>query len=427
MKKLAAFALALLMAHPALAAKRVTVAQLDQTLAAANAAHRPDADLARQLGEIELNERLTDTTLNRLATRLTLGPRTALALQMLAYQSAFLAPPASELPANPSPDAATQQRMMDAARNYVIQTVPHLVNFFVTRTTSHFDDTPQVLVAGNWPVRAGLHPVGTTTLESTFRDGQESQQLLPPSTRQPQTEAGLHSWGEFGPALAVVLTDTIKGKIAFSHWEETPSGPAAVYRYAVPKSASHYVVNYCCLLDDPSVSRRMATGAALVTPDPLLVPPAENTSSHAFREMPGYHGSLAIDPASGAVLRITIEAELNGSDPLTRAATLIEYGSVSIGNQSFICPVRALALSTQDAPAHPQAAASPGDWGNALARPASGPSLLLNETRFTDYHRLAATARIVPGNSNAARQQNAEPEAPATAPENKAPSPAPRQ
>jgi hypothetical protein len=426
MKKLAAFALALLMAHPAFAAKRVTVAQLDQTLVAASAAHRPDADIARQLGDLELTERLTNAALNQLATRFTPGPRTALALQMLADQSAFLDPPASEFPATAQPDAATQQRMMDAARSYVIQTVPHLVNFFVTRTTSHFEDTPQVLVAGEWPIRAGLHRVATTTLESTFRDGQESQQPLPPSTRQPQQETGLHSWGEFGPALAVVLTDTVKGKISFSHWEETPAGLAAVYSYRVPKSASHYVVNYCCLLDDPSVSRRMATGAALVTPDPLLVPPAENTSSHAFREMPGYHGSLAIDPASGAVLRITIEAELNGSDPLTRAATLIEYGSVSIGNQSFICPVRALALSTQDAPAHPQAAASPGDWGNALSHPASGPSLLLNETRFTDYHRLAATSRIVPGSGSATGQQNAEPEAPATAPDNKAPSPTPR-
>jgi len=34
--------------------------------------------------------------------------------------------------------------------------------------------------------------------------------------------------------------------VTFSHWEQTPAGLAAVYRYSVPKAASHYTVNYCC-------------------------------------------------------------------------------------------------------------------------------------------------------------------------------------
>ena len=41
------------------AAKRGTVAQLDQALTAAYAEHKADADIARQIGNMELSERLT--------------------------------------------------------------------------------------------------------------------------------------------------------------------------------------------------------------------------------------------------------------------------------------------------------------------------------------------------------------------------------
>jgi hypothetical protein len=41
------------------AAKRVTVAQLEQALTAAQTAHKPDVEIARQLANFELSERLT--------------------------------------------------------------------------------------------------------------------------------------------------------------------------------------------------------------------------------------------------------------------------------------------------------------------------------------------------------------------------------
>ncbi|MGA2087120.1 MAG: hypothetical protein ABSG60_16545, partial [Terracidiphilus sp.] len=210
MRKLILLAFAAVMVFPAGAAKRVTVEQLEQSLATDNAAHRVDAEVAHQLGDLELSERLTDVTLGRIAAKLPLGPLTALALQLLTDQSAFLDPPPSELPAAAAPDAATQERMMDAARGYVIQTVPHLPNFFATRATNHFDDGPQVLEKGGWPVRAGLHLVGTVSREITYRDGQEMQDSTSqtastsPGAPLAQQELGLHTFGEFGPELSIV-------------------------------------------------------------------------------------------------------------------------------------------------------------------------------------------------------------------------------
>jgi len=98
------------------AAKRVSVVQLEQALTTAQSAHKPDADIGRQIGEFELSERLTEATLNRLSASLDPGSQAALALRLLADQSVFLDPPASELPSTAAPDDAAQQRMIEASR-----------------------------------------------------------------------------------------------------------------------------------------------------------------------------------------------------------------------------------------------------------------------------------------------------------------------
>ena len=171
MRRLILLAALAAMALPASAAKRLTVSQLEQTLATDIAAHRADSEVAVKVGESELAERLTDATLDRFAAKLALGPRTALALQLLSDRSAFLDPPPSEWPGTEPPDAATQEHMMDLARAYAVQTWSRLPNFFVTRTNNRFDDTAEVVRKGEWPVRIGLHPVGSTSRQITFSGG----------------------------------------------------------------------------------------------------------------------------------------------------------------------------------------------------------------------------------------------------------------
>ena len=375
---------------PAVAAKRVTVAQLEQSLAADSGSHRADADVAHRLAGLELSERLTEATLDRFANNLPLGPRTALALQLLADESAFLEPPASELPATGTPNAATQQRMMDLARGYVVKIWPHLPDFFVTRTTARFDDSPQVLRQGDWPVRAGLHLVGTVTHNLTYRDGKDiidqGAEQVPvaaaagangvPAPVQ-QEERGMTSRGDFGPELTIVLTDSAKGKVAWSHWEQTSAGLAAVYTYSVPKAVSHFEVSYCCVTQD--VQRELRYGNSSRGEGASVVATGQ-ANTKLFQATPGYHGTLAIDPDTGAILRITIEAELKNGDPIAMAATMVQYGPVPIGDRTFIFPVRSMAISVE----------KPGP----NSRPQDPPTLLVNETTFTDYHRLGASIRM---------------------------------
>lgn len=357
---------------------RVTAAQLEHTLTTARAAHKSDTQILRQLRHLELSERLTDATLGRLTTDLESFPETTQFLQLLADQSAFLNPPASEIPAIAPPDAVAQKRMLDAARSYVAQTLPLLPNLLATRTTRYFDDSPQQLTKNAWPVSAGLHLVDTSNREISVREDQET--LSPSadssareSAHRKQSQSELASWGEFGPMLTMIMADTANGKVSWSHWEQAAAGPVAVLSYSVPQAFSHYVV----------AGSTPQNGSVEDSPhSPIGLQQGPDISrTTLYRITPGYHGSLWLDPATGAILRISIEADLKDRDPVKRAGALVEYGPVSIGERSFICPMRSLTIHMNPI--------NPNDLSG------STPLLKLNENLFTNYHRFASTTRIL--------------------------------
>ena len=372
MRQLIFLGLLTAMAFPAWAAKRVTVAQLEQALATISAAHKTDAEIAREIASIKLSERLTEPTLGRLNAHVDTGSQAALALQLLADQSAFLDPPPSELPATSVPDDATQQRMLEATRNYVARTLPRLPNFLATRSIRRYDDSPQELKKGGWPVRLGLHLVDTSKREISVWD---ERGLLPSAVWQEQS--GLISNGEFGSTLGMILADTGKGKVTWSHWEHIAGDPAAVFQYSVPRSASNYeVIGY----QQPAAEYANLTGRQGVAG---IGPQLSGHSSDITPTItkPGYHGSLWLDPATGTILRVTIEADAKGGAPFQRASILVEYGPVQIGDSRFICPVRSVALYEATAPAQANLSDAPTEW--------------LNIILFTGYHRFGSTIKIL--------------------------------
>jgi VWFA-related protein len=416
MRKLIVLAVAGCIAAHAGGPRRVTVAQLGETLSTAIGQHHTDEDVARQVGGLEMSQRLTAATLDRLVARLPLQPRTALALELLADQSEFLDPPAEEQLSAAPPSTEDQEKMLSSARTYAVQTWGRLPNFFVTRTTTRFSDGAQVLHVGESPVRLGLHPENTANRQITFREGKEvldPTSVGSPAARsgpasisgpaKPSDELGLRSWGEFGPALTVVLADLASHRVKFGHWEQIAGGLAAVYHYDVPREASHYLVTYS-YLDVKAMQRtEFGYGGRQRSPQEWAnTPKAREVQS--FHETPEYHGTIAIDPTTGAILRITIQATLGGGDPLLRAETMIEYGPVTIGERKFICPLRSLAISLEPGMLSGCGTASGmtmngvggiSEWQNRAQRCDRGPVLLINETKFTEYHRLGSTARIL--------------------------------
>jgi hypothetical protein len=111
-RRFAMFVLCAGICLPNFAARRVTVEQLEQT--AGELQGKPDADIARQLSDLELTERISPARFTRAACRLP-GGRSREALVILAARSAFLDLPAAEIPSNPTPDLAEQRRIMALA------------------------------------------------------------------------------------------------------------------------------------------------------------------------------------------------------------------------------------------------------------------------------------------------------------------------
>ena len=379
MRKTILFAILMAMALPCRAAMHpVTVQQLHETLAAQRAANKSDGDIAQQLNSLELTEQLTQPALDRISVEFKPGPKTVLSLKLLADSSAFLEPLAGELLAKAPPIAAEQRAMMKSFINFVAVTQHHMPDFLATRLTDSYDNTPESVTHSGWAPHTDLHPAGTFSHHIVYRNGEEVLDRQSDSSgakpKNEPTPMGLVSFGEFGPALGVILTDASKGILKWSHWEQTAAGPVAVFHYEVPQAASHYTVNYCCVRG----SQNSAGAVGLYGMD------ASNASldgSDSYHGTPSYHGNLYLDPATGAVLRVTVESDLKPSNPIMRAATSVQYGPVEIGGKSYICPVHSIAISLTKSHAK-------GDMSDREI-------LRINEVSFTDYHRFGSTSRIL--------------------------------
>jgi hypothetical protein len=329
----------------------ITVAQLEQNL---SASHASDRDVARRLSGFELVQCLSGQRRAHLAATLP-GEQSRAALNVLADFSQFLDPPVDEIVPTFPPDAPARVQIFNRVVAFVESAMHNMPNLLATRDTSRFEsyrhvtDTGQSILVKETPFRPADH--GSVTV--LYRDGTEVVETGASKVRS----RGLNSWGEFGPLLGVIVADMLKGKVVFHHWEQTPAGRLAVFDFEVPKDQSHYVVRYCCRYTSSRV-------------DPTL------------QLQPAYHGRVAIDTSSGAILRMVLSADLQPADIITRADVAIEYGPVELGGKTYICPLRSVALSVAGT------AALAGL--NVIGVTA------LNHTAFEDYHLFRGDMRLVP-------------------------------
>ncbi len=350
---------------PALAARPVTVAELDQLLA--SLAGKPDAAVAEQLDDVTLTERASSAQLAKWQSKFP-GSHARDALVVLTDMAAFLDLPATEVPALPIPEPAERQRILTQTIEYVNKTLPRLPNFLAQRDTTYFEDSPSVDVYDPTIAKAmkskseyrPLHAVDKSSTGVTYRDGRE----VPETDTQRGRKAGTHSnlmttTGEFGPIILVVLRDAIHGQVNWSHWEQGPEGTpgaVAVLRYTVPAEKSHYGVVSAC-------------------------------KAGIGKEFPAYHGEIAIDPKSGSIQRLKLVAEMKPDCRVEGVSIVVEYGPVEIGGNTYICPLKSVTMSAVEV-----------TGSRADAEAAKAPvQIQLNDVEFSGYHRFRAEARILSG------------------------------
>ena len=212
--------------------------------------------------------------------------------------------------------------------------------------------------------------MGSSTDTVLYRNGNEVvDSSAAKGNKDEPANQGLTTTGVFGPVLGTVLVDAAQGKLAWSHWEQGAAGPQAVFRFAVPKEKSHYDVEFCCV-------------------------PGENGSYRVFKQFSGYHGEIAVDPANGAILRLTLEADIKLAGQIVRSDILVEYGLVEIGGKTYICPLKSVSIS--DAPVlASNAFGIERYWRGGTVRLRT----MLNDVVFEQYHLFRADARVLAGNN----------------------------
>jgi hypothetical protein len=360
MRRIGLFALLFCIALPAFAARPLSIQDLRNLLH--RFAHEKDASLAARIQGIELSEQLTPAALAGINVELNPGKKTAEALSLLSDQSEFLDPPADELPQKPTPDDETAKSILASAVKYAASTLHGMPNFMATRRSSSFDDSPTNVVQADGFAMASseLHSTGTVVRQIAFRGGKELSSTLENADASSAGKGrnALQSEGEFGPVLGVILRDLPAGSTHWSHWEKLPTGIAAVFKYEVPKPASHYRLSVCCRfggryeLDDMVMSR-----------------------------VPAYHGKLYVDPDTGTLLRLTLQADLGRSDPVKHGDMMIDYAPVKLGSLTYFCPARSIAIL--------QAYVAISGGNEDMVKH-------LNRITFSDYRRFGSEMRIVP-------------------------------
>ena len=325
--------------------------------------------VAKKLSGFELTERVTSARLTRWLHEFP-GKQTREALLALGDASAFLDLPSSEVLQIEMPDGATRKQILSRAVEYVKTTVHALPNFLAWRRTTHFEDLRKsgIPYASSFyiqpqsgdPAPTEPRPLKVTeraTTKVTYRDGLEVADAGAGKGRIFGSPGMLLTTsGEFGPILSVVIEDASRGQVYWSHWERGPTGPAAVLDYVVPQEISNFAVSLGMI------------------------------GNEAEQQFPAYHGEIAIDPASGSILRLTAVSELRPLHWVFTSSIVVEYGPVTIGNREYICPVRSEALFRLAE----SEATGPAKMGSLRFL------TYLNDVSFTDYHLFRGDVRMVP-------------------------------
>ena len=349
---------------------RMTVAEAESLFS-----HLRGDALASRLRVAEFTERVSNARLTEWQSSIP-DQKIRELLRATSDLSAFLSPPASDIPDAPAPDEATQQAMLGRARAYAAELRPRLPNFTALRTATHYELASRDQIEreersmqfahmtrarlgytalGTWSRDQQWFKLGTTWSTVTYSGGRETRSAESGSSRQlPLAELGLSSSGEFGSILALLDRDSLNGSIGWHHWESGPRGLLAVFRCSVPKDQSHFEV------DVPGTLLGMGPSG----------------------RFPPYQCEIAVDPTDGSVFRITMRVD-EDPDPALITGVVVEYAPVDIGGRIFVCPVHSVGVfSTRERSGKPGTA----DQYHRF----------INDVTFTQYHVFGSESRIIP-------------------------------
>ncbi len=414
------FTLAIFLAFatlPALAYEPVTIAQLEQMLAVAHG--ESDKALAKELGELELTERLSTLRLDKLRAGIP-GEKSRLALLVLSDTSAFHDLPAAEISQLAPPDGDTQSQILAKTADYARVTLHQLIDIVVSRDTNHFDNLKVVSFSRAVPAAtanakkmseaeldaARFPPVASAVVENqpyrligknsetiTYRSGEENvvsrsgKAVVAPPENAPKRppSSGVSNWGVFGPLPEIVANDISAGKVDWDHWEQTGKSTLAVFRYSVPEDLSNYNLEYCCFTSGKEPSGE-----------------GGKENWNVYETLPSYHGEITIDPKTGGIRRLTIQTDISANQPIYRADIMVEYGPVELGGTEHLLPARSVTIFQASIPIVMQE----GNCVDLHCTPRAyvhPKDTVVSDTVYGSYRVFSSDSRILPADASGSR------------------------
>ncbi len=348
---------------PGWCGKSISVGQLEDLVRSLQQAGKPDVEVANALKQVELTEQLTPVRMNDLISRVP-GAQSSAQIFILEGRAADLIPPPSELPnlLQPSPDL--RQSMLDKAYAWIAGTYDNLPPLSASLTTLRFQDSMDA-IAGSGGLQGGAQGDATFSKPATFMHYINSTQkrvIFQRGVEQFQGDKVNTAWGANGmieiqqpsPSLALVFRQALaSGSLRWTRWQNVYGKAAGVFTFSVPRKDSQFEINVCCF---PNVKQfgvatfyTALTGPTLAPDQPTAKGAASggaegNLQTSAewnhYRAIVPYHGEIFVDPESGIIIRVVVEAEPAQTAVVHQQSIRIDYGPVPVGGRVSILPVR---------------------------------------------------------------------------------------
>jgi hypothetical protein len=291
----------------------LSVNQLTAFIQSAVKLKQPDKQVAEYLRHVKMTEKLDDRAIEDLQG-LGAGPKTVAALRELGVASASLpqaAPPPPKLVVVPipPPDSIEQAKIIDAARQYVMDYTKNLPNFICVQVTRR-DVDPKG--GESW------YHVDTITSRLSYNGQKEDYEVIL-KNNQPVTNVKLEqlggtvSAGEFGTMMKEIFEPESHARFDWDHWGKLRGRRTYVFAYEIEQQYSKYHMT------------ELETKVDIV---------------------PAYRGLVYIDQDTKAVTKITLNPyNIPSEFPVREAHESLDYDMAKIGDADYMLPLKAVLTS----------------------------------------------------------------------------------
>jgi hypothetical protein len=242
---------------------------------------------------------------------------------------------AAGAPALAQPLEPEQAGVLEKARDAAIRYSASLPNFLCTEVIHRTQD-----LQGNGRWRS----LDTLTVKLSYSDHKEDYKLMEingrPTLLDYMYAGGALSTGEFGTSLFSVFDPRSNAEFRWKGWTTLRKRRVARFSYHIAREHSIYQIQY---------------GSVPVGPNLIVVP---------------YHGEVYVDQETHMALRLTQQAEIPESFPITASESTVDYEFAAVGGRQFLLP------------------------SHAFVRTKSGRFVAENNVEFRQYRKFQTEANI---------------------------------